>query len=157
MTRRSLASVENPPGGAEERPPRASSGGWARDDMPVEDIRASLAAFDEEEWETLFRNPISMPPATPAGLERVEYKVPLHSDPEYSMYYRYELTWGVRKHGRRDGESTRLGAARAQAETDGGECARDIVSCIEFEDPFLYAPNRSYFYRYELRQGLRRT
>lgn len=160
MARASSAeSVERSPG-AEHWPPRASFGGAGDDDMMVEDTRASLAAFDEEEWETLLRNAIPALPATPAGWECVEFKAPLYTAPEYSMYYRYELTWGVRTHhGHRGGASTHSDAARARAERGGGGeyHARDLVSCIEFEDPFLYVPDRSYFYRYELRQGLQRT
>ena len=126
-----------------------------RADNMGEDVHASILAHDEEEWDTLLRNAIPMPTTTRTGSECVEFTIPLHTAPEYSMWYRYELTWGVRKHGRRNNEVAPRRGGRTQ--TNGGEHTRDVVSCIEFEDPFMFVPDRSYFYRYELRQGIRHT
>lgn len=120
-----------------------------------EDVHASTLAYDEEEWETLLRNAIPIPTMTRTGSECVEYTIPLHSAPEYSMWYKYELTWGMRKHCRHNSEVTPPRGGSTQTNDD--EPTRDVVSCIEFEDPFMFVPDRSYFYRYELRQGLRRT
>lgn len=109
------------------------------------DEYAPIMVYGREQWEGLMQNGVPPPPSTPSGRECIEFSVPLSTVPEYCMYHRYELTWGVRRTG---SQST---------VTSGQPQPGHMVGYVEFEDPFMFIPDRSYFYRYELRSGLRLT